>query len=65
MYVINREGILVYRGALDSSRGAKPDPEDMYSNHTRKAIAATLKGAAVPEPSAIKAWGCSVKYAPR
>lgn len=65
MYVINRKGILVYRGALDSSRGAKPDPEDAYSNHTRQAIAAALKDAPVPGPRATKAWGCSVKYAPQ
>jgi peroxiredoxin len=65
MYVINRKGTLVYRGALDSSRGAKPDAEDTYSNYTRQAIAATLKDAPVPEPRATKAWGCSVKYAPQ
>jgi len=63
MFIVDKKGALVYQGALDTSRGATPEPGDDYTNYTKRAIAAALKGEDVPEPASTKAWGCSVKYA--
>ncbi|HKW30225.1 MAG TPA: redoxin domain-containing protein [Verrucomicrobiae bacterium] len=61
MYVINKEGILVYEGAIDN----KPDPfhdPTKAQNYVSAAIDALLadKSVAVTET---KPYGCSVKYA--
>lgn len=61
MYVINKDGILVYHGAIDN----KPDPFHnplTANNYVRDAVKALLadKSVAVTET---KPYGCSVKYA--
>ena len=61
MYVINKDGILVYHGAIDN----KPDPvhdPTTAQNYVSEAINALLadKSVAVAET---KPYGCSVKYA--
>lgn len=61
MYVINKDGILVYAGAIDN----KPDPEHNpleADNYVRDSVNALLadKPVAVSET---KPYGCSVKYA--
>jgi peroxiredoxin len=61
MYVINKDGILVYHGAIDN----KPDPvhdPTTAQNYVSEAINALLadKSIAVAET---KPYGCSVKYA--
>jgi len=61
MYVINKDGILVYHGAIDN----KPDPVHnplTANNYVRDAVNALLadKSVAVTET---KPYGCSVKYA--
>ncbi len=61
MYVINKDGILVYHGAIDN----KPDPFHdplTANNYVRDAVNALLsdKSVAVTET---KPYGCSVKYA--
>ena len=60
--VVGKNGKIAYRGALDTSRGAKPDPEDAYTNYTANAIAAVLAGDAVSAPTSTPPWGCTVKY---
>ena len=61
MYVINKDGILVYHGAIDN----KPDPFHnplTANNYVRDAVNALLadKSVAVTQT---KPYGCSVKYA--
>ncbi|MEE2756219.1 MAG: redoxin domain-containing protein [Myxococcota bacterium] len=60
MFVIDAQGVLVYAGALDSTRGAgyKVDRFDDYLSDALKSVA-DKKPVAVPST---KAWGCSVKY---
>ncbi|MEE2788194.1 MAG: redoxin domain-containing protein [Myxococcota bacterium] len=60
MYVINAEGILVYRGALDSTRGGGYDRGD-YTNYLANALSSVKAKKPIAEAET-KAWGCSVKY---
>jgi peroxiredoxin len=62
MRVINPKGELVYRGAIDSVRGADPRAIPQSTNHVRTVLDAVLAGR--PAPYAYKPpYGCSVKYA--
>ena len=61
--VIDKAGKIAYRGALDSSRGATPEPEDSYTNYAKQAIWAALEGKPQPDAASTKPWGCTVKYA--
>ncbi len=61
MYVIGKDGVLVYQGAIDN----KPDPmHDPHTarNYVREAVDALLAGKPV-EVSQTKPYGCGVKYA--
>jgi peroxiredoxin len=59
MYVINKEGVLVYAGAIDDNTSAK---EAGKVNYVANALDATIKGETVKEAET-KPYGCSVKYA--
>ena len=61
MYVINKDGILVYQGAIDNQPDPVHDPAKAQ-NYVSAAIDALLtdKSVAVTET---KPYGCSVKYA--
>lgn len=61
MYVINKNGILVYEGAIDD----EPDPfhnPRTARNYVREAVDDLLAGKPI-EVSQTKPYGCSVKYA--
>jgi len=63
LYVINAEGVLVYRGAIDNSpdgEGQSPEGGKLV-NYVASALQAVRTGAAVA-PAETKAYGCSVKY---
>lgn len=63
MYVVNAEGVLVYRGAIDNSpdgEGQSPEGGKLV-NYVDSAIGAVRSGAKV-SPAETKAYGCSVKY---
>lgn len=63
MYVVNAEGVLVYRGAIDNSpdgEGQSPEGGKLV-NYVDSAIGAVRSGAKVT-PAETKAYGCSVKY---
>lgn len=63
MFVINPEGVLVYRGAIDNSpdgEGKSPEGGKLV-NYVEGAIQAVRSGAKV-EPAETKAYGCGVKY---
>ena len=63
MYVINKDGVLVYKGAIDNSpdgEGASPQGGTLVI-YVDQAIADLAAGKAVRTPST-KAYGCGVKY---
>src|SRR6201993_3524214 len=61
MVVINAEGKIIYRGAIDSK--ATPNPSDIPSstNYVKAALDQSLAGKSVSTPET-KPYGCSVKY---
>lgn len=62
MFVINREGVLVYKGAIDDRPSANHDDVKTATNYVRTALNALAEGK-LPKPAATRAYGCSVKYA--
>ena len=61
MYVIDKEGVLQYAGAIDNApRGEKKEGEVV--NYVEEAVKAVKKGEA-PKKAETKPYGCSVKYA--
>ena len=61
MYVIDKNGVLVYQGAIDN----KPDPQHdprTARNYVREAVDALLANKPVPAAQT-KPYGCGVKYA--
>jgi len=61
MYVIDKNGVLVYQGAIDD----KPDPQHdprTARNYVREAVDALIAGKPV-DVSQTKPYGCGVKYA--
>ncbi|HEU4576946.1 MAG TPA: thioredoxin family protein [Polyangiaceae bacterium] len=63
MYVINSEGVLVYRGAIDNSpdgEGQSPEGGKLV-NYVASALQAVRSGGKV-DPAETKPYGCSVKY---
>jgi len=61
MFVINKDGVLVYDGAIDSIRSTDKDDIKRATNYVTGALAALKAGKAI-EPSMTKPYGCSVKY---
>ena len=61
LYVINKEGTLVYHGAIDDKK--TPDPADIAGakNYVTAALDEVLAGKPVSTPKT-EAYGCSVKY---
>ncbi len=56
-YVIDKDGKLVYNGAIDNGNGGKVGDK----NHVREALTAVLAGKPVATAET-KPYGCSVKY---
>jgi peroxiredoxin len=61
MYVIDKNGVLVYHGAIDDKPDPQHDPKTAR-NYVREAVDDLLAGKPV-EVSRTKPYGCSVKYA--
>jgi len=61
MYIIDKEGNLVYMGAIDDKPDATHDPRKA-KNYVREAFGQVAAGQKVAVPET-KAYGCSVKYA--
>jgi peroxiredoxin len=58
MYIIDKNGILVYNGAIDNN----PSPSKLGDvNYVDQALTQVLAGETVSEPTS-KPYGCSVKY---
>jgi peroxiredoxin len=62
MYVIDKEGKLVYQGAIDSKPTANSADIDGAENYVKVALDSTMAGKPVANAST-KPYGCSVKYA--
>jgi peroxiredoxin len=62
MYVINADGILVYKGAIDDKKSVDPADIATAKNLVAAAIDETLAGKPVSTPET-EAYGCSVKDA--
>jgi peroxiredoxin len=59
MYIINADGVLAYRGAIDDN----PDATTLgKKNYVKQALEQIIKGETVTEPQT-KAYGCHVAYA--
>jgi len=61
MFVINKDGTLVYDGAIDDKADPSHDPKTAR-NYAREAVDNLLAGKPI-EVSQTKPYGCSVKYA--
>jgi hypothetical protein len=62
MFVIDKEGKLVYQGAIDSKATANTADIDGAENYVKVALDNTMAGKPVSNAST-KPYGCSVKYA--
>lgn len=60
MFVVDKNGMLVYQGALDNAPTGRLDGE--YTNYVENALMAVTKGREVSMDDT-KPYGCSVKYA--
>lgn len=62
MFVVNKEGTLVYAGAIDDRASFKQEDIPGAKNYVREAVNAVLEGKPV-ETASTKPYGCGVKYA--
>lgn len=61
MFVIDREGRLIYAGAIDSIASADADDINGATNYVKTALAESMAGKPVSHPLT-HSYGCSVKY---
>ena len=61
MFVLDKEGKVLYAGAIDSIKSTDSADIAKAENHVRAALDAALAGKPVPTPQT-KPYGCSVKY---
>ena len=61
MFVIDKEGKVIYAGAIDSIKSTKPADVAKAENYVRQALDAALAGKPVPTAKT-QPYGCSVKY---
>lgn len=62
MFVIDPEGVLQYKGAIDDKPTSDHDDVKTAKNYVTMALAAVAEGK-TPDPRVTRAYGCSVKYA--
>lgn len=60
-FVINAEGVLVYKGAIDNNPSAKTAEPANLRNHVLAALEELKAGKPVSQPTS-KPYGCGVKY---
>jgi hypothetical protein len=61
MYVINADGTLVYKGAIDSIRSTETADIAKATNYVKAALDALKSGQPIAKPVS-ETYGCSVKY---
>ena len=62
LYIVDREGTLIYAGAIDSVKSTDAADIGGAKNYVKQALDEALEGKPVSEPTTT-AYGCSVKYA--
>jgi len=62
LYIVDREGTLIYAGAIDSVKSTDAADIEGATNYVKKALDEALEGKPVSEATTT-AYGCSVKYA--
>lgn len=62
IFIINPEGVLVYKGGIDSIKSANPDDIPKAIPYVKEALEALAAGKSVPN-SSTSPYGCSIKYA--
>lgn len=61
MFIINKEGVLVYAGAIDSIPSANKDDVSKAEKYFANALNETIAGKPISKPVTTP-YGCSVKY---
>ena len=61
MYIINKDGILVYKGAIDDKPSTRLADLETANNFVSERLDLLLQGKQV-EPETNQSYGCSVKY---
>jgi peroxiredoxin len=61
MFVVDPKGQIVYAGAIDDKRSARPEDVKTSSNYVRLALSEAMAGKPVSTPNTTP-YGCSVKY---
>jgi hypothetical protein len=61
MYVIDGDGVLQYKGAIDDKPTANDEDVKTAKNYVTAALGAVAEGK-TPDPRATRAYGCTVKY---
>ncbi|MDE0704825.1 MAG: redoxin domain-containing protein [Rhodospirillaceae bacterium] len=62
MFIVGKDGTLLYMGAIDSIRSANPADIPRAKNYVTAALSEIAAGKRVSEP-VTRQYGCSVKYA--
>jgi len=62
MYVVNKDGVLMYAGAIDDRPTSRRSDVDGAQNYVRAALDAVAAGQPVKTPLT-RAYGCTIKYA--
>ncbi|MGB8871311.1 MAG: thioredoxin family protein, partial [Rhodomicrobium sp.] len=61
MFIVNKDGTLVYMGGIDDKPTSNPDDIQGAKNYVRAALDEVLAGKPVTE-AVTRPYGCSVKY---
>jgi peroxiredoxin len=61
MFILGKDGTLVYKGAVDNIRSFRPEDVKNPENYFANALDEVLAGKPVSKPDTL-AYGCSVKY---
>jgi hypothetical protein len=61
-FIINPQGVLVYKGGIDSIASAQQEDIAKAENYVRAAFTSLSAGTRIANPST-KPYGCSIKYA--
>ena len=61
MFIVNPQGLLIYKGAIDDKRSADPADVKSAKNFVSQALQQALAGEPV-KFSSTQSYGCSVKY---
>lgn len=62
IYIINKEGIIVYNGLLDNAHRSEMPEDEEYQAYTDDVLASIISGEPIKQ-SYVKPVGCTVKYA--